>query len=236
MAGAPEFIGESMYGRPLYLSTLSDLSEWPSKLEEPKPYFVLFLALDASELADEVVTAFAEKLAAQGVGYVCAWGPECSHVHDLFDLATYVDNEELRREAEENDTTIMTSWHADEDLDDALHFAVFNAHPDDYYSHGSNALLAVVVDSPNWADQVRRRLGDTNTLSDDVLAREPPPRPFLRVRRWWSRRRVRVTLKRVRKRWDLDANWQPRQAPTDMDAESGSRQERDDGEAEHDAE
>jgi hypothetical protein len=238
MAAAPEFIGESTHGRPLYLSSISDLSEWPLKIEDPKPYFVLFLALDASELTDEVVTAFAHKLAAQGVGYVCAWGPECSHVHDLFDFATYVDNEALRREADENDTTIMTSWHADEDLDQALYFAVFDAYPDDYYSHGSNALLAVVVDSPGWADQVRLRLCDTDILSEDVLAREPPPRlfEFHRVRSWWVQRRVNMTLKRVRKRWDLDANWQPKQAPPNMDAESGLRPERDDGEAEQDAE
>src|SRR2546421_4283192 len=149
MPGAPEIIGAT-HGRSLYLSTISDLSEWPSEIEEPKPYFILFLALDASELADEVVTAFASKLAVQEVGYVCAWGPECSHVHDLFDFAI-VANEELRREADENDTTIMTSWHADEDLDEALYYAVFNAFLDDYYSHGSNALLAVVVDSPSWA-------------------------------------------------------------------------------------
>jgi hypothetical protein len=206
VAPAPELIGRTTYGRPLYASTIRDFGEWPSKIEAPKPYFVLFLALDAGGLADEVVTAFADKLAAQGVGYVCAWGPECGHVHDLFDLALYVDNDDLRREADESNTTISTSWHADEDLDDALYFAVFNAYPDDYYSHGSNALLAVVVDSASWADQVRRRLCDTDALAEDVLAREPPPRPFEfhPLRMWWRRRRINATLRRVRKRWHLD--------------------------------
>jgi hypothetical protein len=199
-----ELIGESMDGRSLYLSTIGALDEWRPAIEEPEPYFILFLALDASELADEVVTTFAEKLAAQGVGYVCAWGPECSHVHDLFDYALYVDNEDLRREADENDTTIMTSWHADEDLDEALYFAVFNAYPDDYYSHGSNALLAVVVGSPEWSSHVRRRLLDTEVLSEDVLARMPPPFKFQGLRSWWLRRRVKRTLGRVRRRWDLD--------------------------------
>jgi hypothetical protein len=82
-----------------------------------------------------------------------------------------VDNEELRREADENDATVMTSWHEDEDIDEALDFAVFSAHPDDYYSRGSDALLAVVVGSPNWAGHVRRRLLDPHALSEDVLAR-----------------------------------------------------------------
>jgi len=70
MAAAPELIGDGGGGRALYLSTIGDLGEWPSTIEKPKPYFVLFLALDASKLADEEMTAFADKLAAQGVGYV----------------------------------------------------------------------------------------------------------------------------------------------------------------------
>lgn len=229
MRAPPEFIGESKYGRALYLSTITDLRQWPLKIEEPEPYFVLFLALDASELGDEVVIAFADKLAAQGVGYVCAWGPECSHVHDLFDLATYDDSEELRRKGDENDATIMTSWHADEDLDQALYFAVFDAHPDDHYSHGANALLALVVDSPRWADQVRRRLSDTDTLLEEVLAREPSPKrfDFRRVRTRWLGRRIRMTLKSVRTRWHLAGDRPRRQVPPSVDAESGSRLERD---------
>jgi hypothetical protein len=124
LAATPELIGESDLGRALYLSAIA---EWPARLAEPEPCFVLFLALDASELASEVVRAFADKIAAQGVGYVCAWGPDCSRVHDIFDFALDVDNEELRREADENDATVMTSWHEDEDLDEALDFAVFAA-------------------------------------------------------------------------------------------------------------
>jgi hypothetical protein len=204
-APAPELIGDSM-GRALYLSTISDLGEWPSTLLQPKPYFVLLLVLDASKFTDGQLRAFADKVATQGVGYVYAWGPDADRVHFIFDLALYVDNEDLRREADENDTTILTSSDENEDLDDAIYFAVFDAHPDDYYyaPEGWNPLLAIVVGSPDWADQVRRRFLDTEALSEDVLAREPPPPRFAGLRRWWLRRRVKTTLRRVRKRWDLD--------------------------------
>jgi hypothetical protein len=204
LASTPELIGESDLGRALYFSAIAELGEWPARVAKPEPYFVLFLALDASELASEVVRAFADKIAAQGVGYVCAWGPDCSRVHDIFDFALYVDNEELRREADENDATVMTSWHEDEDIDEALDFAVFSAHPDDYYSHGSDALLAVVVGSPNWAGHVRRRLLDPHALSEDVLARQPPPRRFEGVRDWRRRRRAKAALRRARRRWGID--------------------------------
>jgi hypothetical protein len=95
----------------------------------------------------------------------------------------------------------MTSWHEDEDIDEAPEFAVFAAHPDDYYSHGSDALLAVVVGSPNWASHVRRRLLDTHALSEDVVARQPPARKFEGVRDWRRRRRVKAALRRARRRW-----------------------------------
>ena len=65
-APAPELIGESMHGRALYLSTISDLGEWPATFAQPKPYFVLLLVLDASRLTDEQVRAFADKVATQG--------------------------------------------------------------------------------------------------------------------------------------------------------------------------
>jgi hypothetical protein len=82
---------------------------------------------------DKQVRAFADKIATQGVGYVYAWGPDADRVHLIFDLALYVDNEDLQREADENDTTILTSSDEGEDLDDAIYFAVFNARPDNYY-------------------------------------------------------------------------------------------------------
>jgi hypothetical protein len=206
VAAVPELIGESMYGQSLYFSAIGDLDEWPSTLAEPRPYFVLFLALDATKFTDKQVRAFADKIAAQGVGYVRTWGPDADRVHLIFDQAVYVDNEVLRREADENDTLIMTSSDEDEDLDDAVFFAVFNAHPDDYYHapEGWNPLLAVVVGAPDWASHVRRRLLDTEALSEDVLARQPPPRKLDGVRRWWFRHRVNKTLRQARRRWDLD--------------------------------
>jgi hypothetical protein len=200
MTATAEFIGTSQAGRSLYFSALANLDEWPPVIEEPRRYFVLFLALDATDVPEGVIRGFAEKLAAQGVGYVCAWGPECSWVHDIFDFALYVDNEKLHREQDEHDATVMTSWHADEGLDEALYFAVFNAYPDEHYSRGSDALIAVVVDSPAWASHVRRRLGETDALLEDVLAREPEHRRLDRLRTWVRRRRTRAAVRRIRRR------------------------------------
>jgi hypothetical protein len=185
MSAAIDYIGTNEYGRGLYISALASLDDWPSAIAKPEPYFVLFLALDATRVPDSAIRGFADKIAVQGVAYVCTWGPACSRVHDIFDFALYVDNEELRRDADEHDSTIMTSWHEDEGLDEALYFAVFDAHPDDRYFDRCRSLLAVVVDSPSWASEVRHRLENPAALSEDVLAREPEPRSKLaRLLRW----------------------------------------------------
>jgi len=157
----------------LYFSELAELDEWPLQIKEPDPYFVLLLALDATGVPEAKIRAFADKMATQGVVYVCTWGPGCTQVHGIFDLALYVDNEELRRDADEHGSVIMTTWHEDEDLDEALYDAVFVSWPHDRYEEKCDAVLAVTVGSPAWASQVRTRLGDSDALQEDVLAREP---------------------------------------------------------------
>jgi hypothetical protein len=87
-------------------------------------------------------------------------------VHDLFDLAAV--NWDL--ETGEKHTHVMTSWHEDETLDEALWFAVFAAYPG-YEGEWPEAdtLLAVTVGERAWAEQVARRLRDAQRLSDDVV-------------------------------------------------------------------
>jgi hypothetical protein len=102
-------MGTTKYGRELYFSVLASPDDWPFRIEKPKPYFVLFVAVDATRVPEASIRGFADKIADQGVAYVSAWGPGCSWVHDILDFALYVDNEELRRDADEHDSVIMTA-------------------------------------------------------------------------------------------------------------------------------
>jgi hypothetical protein len=92
--------------------------------------------------------------------YACAWGPGSARVHDAFDLVF------IRETGGEwaDDEHILTTWHHDESLDEALWFAIFNASLP--YAE-IQSVLAVV--SPPYAEHVERRLADSEQLDDDVV-------------------------------------------------------------------
>lgn len=166
-----ESIGTDVHGRTLYLAVLSRLDEWPEHLGKPGLHFVLFLALDARNVSSDALAAFAQKTYRQGLAYLCAWGPDCERVHDVFD-ATLVEDDEIRQDWDEHDSVVMTAWISDESLDEALSQALNDSLPHRRYERTCDALLAVVVRNDTWAEDVRRRLADAEALSRDFLEAE----------------------------------------------------------------
>jgi hypothetical protein len=59
---------------------------------------------------------FSESLLSQGAVYLLCWGPDCERVHDIIDDTLIGEAEPIPR----FDTSIMTTWHDREPLDDAL--------------------------------------------------------------------------------------------------------------------
>lgn len=149
--------------RALYLARLGDVGEWPADLAEPGAHFVVFLAMDARPVREAAILRLAGALLEQGAAYVCTWGPDCERVHDLFDVAVG------ERFPDEDAALVMTTWHADDDLDQALWFAMFSACPDDEFIETCGSLVAIVVGNDEWAEHVRRRLADPAGLNADVL-------------------------------------------------------------------
>lgn len=85
---------------------------------------VLIVAGDtARESVDALFTSCTSVLS-QGVAYVCCWGLGCERLHDIFDEA-HVDRE--LRLGEERE--LMTTWHTDDSLAEALEFGVHMAWP-----------------------------------------------------------------------------------------------------------
>lgn len=163
----PELLGRSTthLERDVYLARLKHLSDWPAELAEPKPHFVVFLAMDATEASSEEIANAARKLLSQGMVYVCVWGPDCERVHDTFDRVA-VETGHI------DDATLMSSWHSDEDLEDALWSSLFTAVPGDAFIDSCKALVAVVVGKMNWADDIAAALSDVDQFNHRVLARE----------------------------------------------------------------
>ena len=149
--------------RALYLAQLGDVTDWPRELDEPGAHFVVFLALDARGVPDEAVARLADALIRQGAAYVCTWGPDCERVHDLFDAAIG------KRFPGEEEARVMTTWHADDDLDQALWFALFSACPDDPFVETCGSLLAIVVANDACAEHLRRRRAGPAALNTAIV-------------------------------------------------------------------
>jgi hypothetical protein len=77
-------------------------------------------------------------------------------VHDLVDEAAVM--RELDSEGVEPNH-VMTTWHDNESLSEALDFALNLALPDEHLSPSRPDFLAVVVGQPDWARQVELILG-----------------------------------------------------------------------------
>lgn len=127
---------------------LEDLDEWPDDLAAIGGRFRLFLAIDASGISDQAIEAAAREALKQGAVYVCVWGPDCELTHDTFD---HVANEAgLSSEK----AVIMTTWHADESLADAVEFFLRSTIPDESYADGCNDWLVVAVGRREWSEQL----------------------------------------------------------------------------------
>jgi hypothetical protein len=57
-------------------------------------------------------------------------------------------------------SVIMTTWHDDATLADALWFFVFNSYPDDRYFAACRAGIAISVGNLDWDNQIIQALTD----------------------------------------------------------------------------
>lgn len=120
--------------------------------------FTVLLAADTTGAEVSVLAGFARKLLQAGCVYFCAWGPDCERVHDIFDEMCF-----------EVAPVIMTTWHSDESLDEALWFFLKGAVPDDRYGEPTVSALTISVGRLEWDEQIRRRLADLPSLDRDVV-------------------------------------------------------------------
>ena len=129
MAELISYLNRTGFGREAFSISLNSLTSWPPDLNLPSPHFTLLLACDARGISDTDIRSFANLLITQGIAYFCTWGPDCERVHDLMDLVVV-----QREEEEGREFPIMTSWHNDETLDNALWFMLEAACPDEVYA------------------------------------------------------------------------------------------------------
>lgn len=135
------------------VGNLTRIEDILSILGQVSSRFMLFLALDASSISDQTLRSVARALIDRGMSYLCVWGNECSRVHDEFDL---------ERGDEPDGHVVMTTWHDDEPLAEALWFFANVAYPDSSFEAECRDWVAISIGSPNLERQICEELIDNN--------------------------------------------------------------------------
>jgi hypothetical protein len=131
----------------------------------PSAHTVLFIAADARGVHTETIARVAERCLASGLVYVCVWGPDCERVHDIFDEVHVGDG------SSEPSFTLMSTWHSDESLEEAIWFFINSAFPLDTEIE-TTSYVAVTVGSADWAATVERALSDLPAFNTRMLDNE----------------------------------------------------------------
>jgi hypothetical protein len=100
-------------------------------------------------------------LAEMGLACLCAWGPDCERVHDLFDVAAGPKNDELT-----GDDVIMTSWHSGDTLLEALWYFVHTAFATRCFEMTCTDWIIAPIGNPEWEKEIRGKVSE--------IAFEPP--------------------------------------------------------------
>ncbi|MGC3989417.1 MAG: hypothetical protein QM796_07015 [Chthoniobacteraceae bacterium] len=128
----------------------------------PSAHTVLLIVADARGVHTDTIARMAEWLLASGLIYVCVWGPDCERVHDIFDEVHAGDGRT------EPSFTLMSTWHSNEPLEEAIWFFIMSAFPLDTEIE-TTSYLAVTIGSADWSAIVSHALSDLPTFKSRML-------------------------------------------------------------------
>ena len=140
----------------LLSATVSGPKDFSSPINIHSKHCVLFIAIDARPMSVDEVSNIANWAFDQGAVYLCVWGPDCERVHDIMDevLAD-------RNFNETDEDVVMTTWHDDETLEEALWFAVNSAFAVGAYEQTCKTLVAVTIENQDWGSQIAKKLSES---------------------------------------------------------------------------
>jgi hypothetical protein len=136
---------------------LPDFQSFPTLFGLSVPHFVAFLAADFTSVESAAIVDLGARLVRHGCVYFCIWGPGCERAHDLIDESCTT-----------IEPVIMTTWHSDESLEQALWFFAFNAYPDEAYVNAGTGKVAICVGNNTWHTLIQDRLLNLEKLDRDV--------------------------------------------------------------------
>jgi hypothetical protein len=125
----------------------------------PPAHFVTLLVWNADGASTEAVTLVVKELFARGASYLCAWGSDCERVHDFAEEEDAYPSELASPE----DAVRLTTWHADEELGEAIDFFLQCTEPDAFYAPSTKASLLLCIGPEDVAAKARQVLRDQLT-------------------------------------------------------------------------
>ncbi|MDA1015591.1 MAG: hypothetical protein O3A00_14205 [Planctomycetota bacterium] len=151
-------------GRELYVLDLLDADAVPSTFNTAGKYATILIAWDATNASPDAISSLARQLINAGGVYFCTWGADCERVHDIID-EEWVGNGFTTA----SDPTLMTTWHDDDSLADAIWFALYNAFPVDAYFDECRSVIAICIGRPDWATEFRLAFANPKRFGDLLL-------------------------------------------------------------------
>lgn len=137
--------------RTVYFMNLSNLSNWPSRIELASRHFGVLLLCDGRALSTEILSTVAARIIDQGLAYLCVWGPDCERIHDIFDEVLIGDGAEPSRD----NPVVMTTSH-DESMEEAVWFALYLSVPAGHYEKTCRSWVVASIGQPEWAEEAMR--------------------------------------------------------------------------------
>lgn len=140
------------------LLTIDELTDWPSEPPVGERAFNLFIVVDGRDLSRDDFAAwdaFANRIADQQVAYLSSWGAQCELVHDLMDEV--IVEREVKTGVEQ--PLVMTTWHEDEELEEALEFQVWSAWNMDVPGGDTLPVVITLVGRPELTGRVEAFFG-----------------------------------------------------------------------------
>lgn len=146
----------------LYVLYLESPEDFPGNLSLGSPSFACLLAWDSRDVDVKQITKLASKLLKAGAVYICAWGPDCERVHDIFD------GEIVGSDPSPDDPVIMTTWHSRETLAGAIWFVLMCSTLDEDRELGRASILGVTIGNLGWHDEICSAFRDSEGFCSSI--------------------------------------------------------------------
>jgi hypothetical protein len=150
---------------------IDSIDQLADRLPRRRRYFTLLLAWDRPEIDQQNLIDLFRPLVDRGLAYLCAWGSHCETVHDAVDSCVV----EKELDAGESDCLLMTTWHADEPLKEAVWFFKMLAVPSENHVFGDFDRFAVSVGNPNWGNEIEQALAQIERSHAEATCTTPSP-------------------------------------------------------------